>query len=164
MPAFRVPVVMVHMAGLRNGPWGRRGVMRALGVWHESADTVATADWVSVRSPRLLLVEGSFVSRFGSMAAFDREQPLARTARGAISARRACARELRALPPSRVRQCRLCRAIAAVGDAAGASRGDAVDAVRIAVGAVRDGAASPAWSGGGLRQAQAVCVAADAAL
>ena len=86
MPAFRVPVVMVHMAGLRNGQWGRRGVMRALGVWHESADAVATADWVSVRSPRLLLVEGSLVSRFGSMAAFDREQPLARTARAAIIA------------------------------------------------------------------------------
>ena len=30
MPNFRVPVVMVHMAGLRNGQWGRRGVMRAL--------------------------------------------------------------------------------------------------------------------------------------
>ena len=31
MPTFRVPVVMVHMAGLRCGQWGRRGVMRALG-------------------------------------------------------------------------------------------------------------------------------------
>lgn len=41
MPNFRVPVVMVHMAGLRNGQWGRRGVMRALGVWHEEADSVS---------------------------------------------------------------------------------------------------------------------------
>ncbi|EOD31301.1 hypothetical protein EMIHUDRAFT_456362 [Emiliania huxleyi CCMP1516] len=37
---FRVPTVMVHMAGLRNGQWGRRGVMRAFGVWHEEADKV----------------------------------------------------------------------------------------------------------------------------
>lgn len=43
MPNFRVPVVMVHMAGLRNGQWGRRGVMRALGVWHEEADSVSPA-------------------------------------------------------------------------------------------------------------------------
>ena len=40
MPRFRVPVVMVHMSGLRNGQWGRRGVMRAFGVWHEEADKV----------------------------------------------------------------------------------------------------------------------------
>ena len=71
MPAFRVPVVMVHMAGLRNGQWGRRGVMRALGVWHQAADTVATDDWVSVRSPRLLLVDGAFLPRLRSMAEFD---------------------------------------------------------------------------------------------
>ena len=72
MPTFRVPVVMVHMAGLRNGQWGRRGVMRALGVWHSAADSVATADWVSSRSERLLVVDGSFVSRLGSMREFDR--------------------------------------------------------------------------------------------
>ena len=72
MPSFRVPVIMVHMAGLRNGQWGRRGVMRALGVWHESADTVATADWVSVRSDKLLVVDGPFLSAFTSMRDFDR--------------------------------------------------------------------------------------------
>ena len=45
MPTFRVPVVMVHMSGLRNGQWGRRGVMRALSrafvhVHHRPADRV----------------------------------------------------------------------------------------------------------------------------
>lgn len=73
MPTFRVPVVMVHMAGLRNGQWGRRGVMRALGVWHEAADTVATAEWVSPRTQRLLVTDGLVeAGRFRSMAAFDR--------------------------------------------------------------------------------------------
>ena len=71
MPTFRVPVVMVHMAGLRNGQWGRRGVMRALGVWHEAADRVATAEWVSVQSPRYLVVDGAFISGFTSMRQFD---------------------------------------------------------------------------------------------
>ena len=72
MPSFRVPVVMVHMAGLRNGQWGRRGVMRALGVWNDAADTVATSDWVSSRTQKLLVVDGPFVSSFTSMADFDR--------------------------------------------------------------------------------------------
>ena len=47
----------VHMAGLRNGQWGRRGVMRALGVWHSDADKVATADWVSVRSEKVIATD-----------------------------------------------------------------------------------------------------------
>jgi hypothetical protein len=72
MPTFRVPVVMVHMAGLRNGQWGRRGVMRALGVWHADADAVAPSSWLSVRSERLLVVDGAFISQFGSMSEFDR--------------------------------------------------------------------------------------------
>jgi len=71
MPTFRVPVVMVHMAGLRNGQWGRRGVMRALGVWHQMADSVATSEWVSVQSERLLVVDGAFLQKFGSMHEFD---------------------------------------------------------------------------------------------
>ena len=70
-PDFRVPVVMVHMAGLRCGQWGRRGVMRALGVWHQSSDSVAANDWVSVRSPKLLVVDGAFMARFSSMSDFD---------------------------------------------------------------------------------------------
>jgi len=57
MPTFRVPVVMVHMAGLRNGQWGRRGVMRALGVWHSDADKVAINDWVSVRSEKVIATD-----------------------------------------------------------------------------------------------------------
>mmetsp|Transcript_3407 Transcript_3407/g.9013 ORF Transcript_3407/g.9013 Transcript_3407/m.9013 type:complete len:380 (+) Transcript_3407:80-1219(+) len=71
MPGFRVPVVMVHMAGLRNGQWGRRGVMRALGVWHEEADTVARDEWVTLDTPKLLLTEG-IADRFNSMQEFDR--------------------------------------------------------------------------------------------
>jgi len=63
--------VMVHMAGLRNGQWGRRGVMRALGVWHEESDTVAPGEWVSSRTSRLLLTEG-VPQKFNSMAEFDR--------------------------------------------------------------------------------------------
>ena len=59
-------------AGLRNGQWGRRGVMRALGVWHDGADAVAPSSWLSVRSERLLVVEGPFIANFGSMAEFDR--------------------------------------------------------------------------------------------
>jgi len=70
MPTFRVPVVMVHMAGLRNGQWGRRGVMRALGVWHEEADKVAKDSWLSLDTPKLLLTEG-MSSRFASMKEFD---------------------------------------------------------------------------------------------
>ena len=71
MPKFRVPVVMVHMSGLRNGQWGRRGVMRALGVWDERADQVASEAWVSSRTERLLVTEGAPL-RFSSMAGFDR--------------------------------------------------------------------------------------------
>ena len=71
MPRFRVPVIMVHMAGLRNGQWGRRGVMRALGVWNELSDTVAPEAWVSRRENGLLLAD-SLPRRFGSMAEFDR--------------------------------------------------------------------------------------------
>jgi hypothetical protein len=83
---------MVHMSGLRNGPWGRRGVMRALGVWDERADAVAPEAWVSAQaralhrpagrapsrapllawqSERLLVTEGLDLE-FGSMAEFDR--------------------------------------------------------------------------------------------
>jgi hypothetical protein len=73
MPTFRVPVVMVHMAGLRNGQWGRRGVMRALGVWHDAADAVATEDWVSPRTERLLALSSADApASFRSMAEFDR--------------------------------------------------------------------------------------------
>lgn len=71
MPAYRVPVVMVHFSGLRNGQWGRRGVMRALGVWHDAADAVATQDWVSPRTERLLVIGGAFTASFGSMHQFD---------------------------------------------------------------------------------------------
>ena len=71
MPRFRVPVVMVHMAGLRNGQWGRRGVMRALGVWNELSDTVAPEAWVSRRENGLLLADG-LPRKFGKMAEFDR--------------------------------------------------------------------------------------------
>ena len=39
------------------------GVMRALGVWNDAADTVATGDWVSSRTRRLLVVDGSFAKR-----------------------------------------------------------------------------------------------------
>jgi len=72
MPGFRVPTVMVHMAGLRNGQWGRRGVMRAFGVWHEEADKVAPETWVSPRTERLL-VAGPDMLRAGlaSMSDFD---------------------------------------------------------------------------------------------
>ena len=52
MPTFRVPVVMVHMAGLRQESWGRRTLMRALGVWQDSADAVAPEAWVSARAPQ----------------------------------------------------------------------------------------------------------------
>ena len=71
MPRWRVPVVMVHMSGLRNGPWGRRGVMRALGVWDERSDAVAPEAWVSAHTDRLLVVEDADL-RFTSMAEFDR--------------------------------------------------------------------------------------------
>jgi len=70
MPKFRVPVVMVHMAGLRNGQWGRRGVMRALGVWHEAADQVATDSWVSLDTDRLLVADPSLL-RHGLRAMRD---------------------------------------------------------------------------------------------
>ncbi|EOD41008.1 hypothetical protein EMIHUDRAFT_439439, partial [Emiliania huxleyi CCMP1516] len=72
MPGFRVPTVMVHMAGLRNGQWGRRGVMRAFGVWHEEADKVAPETWVSPRTERLVAA-GPDMLRAGlaSMSDFD---------------------------------------------------------------------------------------------
>ena len=70
VPRFRVPVIMVHMAGLRNGQWGRRGVMRALGVWNELSDTVAPEAWVSRRENGLLLAD-NLPRRFGSMGEFD---------------------------------------------------------------------------------------------
>ena len=47
-------------------------MMRALGVWNDAADTVATTDWVSSNTNRLLVVDGSFVQGFQSMAEFDR--------------------------------------------------------------------------------------------
>jgi hypothetical protein len=51
MPGHRVPSIMVHMAGLRQESWGRRTLMRALGVWQDSADAVAPEAWVSARAP-----------------------------------------------------------------------------------------------------------------
>jgi len=71
MPKFRVPTVMVHMSGLRNGQWGRRGVMRALGVWNDKADLVAADAWVSTRSDALLVVDHLFSRSFTSMREFD---------------------------------------------------------------------------------------------
>lgn len=48
-PHHRVPAIMVHMAGLRQEAWGRRAMMRALGVWQDGADAVAPHAWVSAR-------------------------------------------------------------------------------------------------------------------
>ena len=50
MPEHRVPSIMVHMAGLRQESWGRRVLMRALGVWQDAADAVAPGAWVSARA------------------------------------------------------------------------------------------------------------------
>jgi hypothetical protein len=41
---------MVHMAGLRQESWGRRSMMRALGVWQDAADALAPESWVSARA------------------------------------------------------------------------------------------------------------------
>lgn len=49
MPSHRVPAFMVHLAGLRQESWGRRTLMRALGVWQDAADAVAPEAWVSAR-------------------------------------------------------------------------------------------------------------------
>ena len=49
MPEHRVPAFMVHLAGLRQESWGRRTLMRALGVWQDAADAVAPEAWVSAR-------------------------------------------------------------------------------------------------------------------
>ena len=51
VPEHRVPTIMVHMAGLRQESWGRRTLMRALGVWQDAADAVAPEAWVSSRAP-----------------------------------------------------------------------------------------------------------------
>lgn len=72
MPKFRVPVVMVHMAGLRNGQWGRRNVMRALGVWHEDADSVAAESWLSAGTEQLLVVDAPrSLQRLKAMKEYD---------------------------------------------------------------------------------------------
>jgi len=72
-PGFRVPTVMVHFSGLRNGQWGRRGVMRALGFWHADADKAAPETWVSSQTERLLLAGPTLLGRnaIKSMAEFD---------------------------------------------------------------------------------------------
>jgi hypothetical protein len=80
----------MHMAGLRQEAWGRRTLIRALGVWDDAADAVAPEAWVSVRAAaaagaatprarrrawketgRLLVTEG-LPLRFRSMGEFDR--------------------------------------------------------------------------------------------
>lgn len=72
-PGFRVPTVMVHFSGLRNGQWGRRNVMRALGFWHADADKVAPDSWVSIPTERLLVAGPSLMAHgvLKSMADFD---------------------------------------------------------------------------------------------
>lgn len=72
-PGFRVPTVMVHFSGLRNGQWGRRNVMRALGFWHADADKVAPEAWVSIPTDRLLVAGPSLLAHgaLSSMADFD---------------------------------------------------------------------------------------------
>ena len=72
-PGFRVPTVMVHFSGLRNGQWGRRNVMRALGFWNPDADKVAPETWVSSRGDRLLVAGPTLIGRgvLKSMADFD---------------------------------------------------------------------------------------------
>jgi hypothetical protein len=95
MPGHRVPAIMVHMAGLRQESWGRRVLMRALGVWQEAADAVAPEAWVSARTDagggastrddgdarvaaatsigRLLLTDGVVTpTTFTSMGEYDR--------------------------------------------------------------------------------------------
>ena len=49
-PQHKVPCVMMHMAGLRQEQWGRRTLLRALGLWHPSADAVVPEAWVSARA------------------------------------------------------------------------------------------------------------------
>ena len=49
-PEPKVPCVMMHMAGLRQEQWGRRTLLRALGLWHPSADAVVPEAWVSARA------------------------------------------------------------------------------------------------------------------
>ena len=49
-PEHRVPCLMMHMAGLRQEQWGRRTLLRALGLWHPSADAVVPEAWVSARA------------------------------------------------------------------------------------------------------------------
>ena len=49
-PEYRVPALLVHMAGLRQEQWGRRALIRALGAWFPAADAVAPDAWVSARS------------------------------------------------------------------------------------------------------------------
>ena len=90
MPEGRVPTISMHMAGLRQEAWGRRTLIRALGVWDDAADAVAPEAWVSVRAAaaagaatprarrrawketgRLLVTEG-LPLRFRSMGEFDR--------------------------------------------------------------------------------------------
>lgn len=63
MPSHRVPAFMVHLAGLRQESWGRRTLMRALGVWQDAADAVAPEAWVSAR------FDARFDARFGEDAA-----------------------------------------------------------------------------------------------
>ena len=49
-PELKVPCVMMHMAGLRQEQWGRRTLLRALGLWHPSADAVVPEAWASARA------------------------------------------------------------------------------------------------------------------
>ena len=42
--ASKPPAVMLHMAGIRSGAWVRRGLMRAHGWWHASADALIIRD------------------------------------------------------------------------------------------------------------------------
>ena len=92
-PEFRVPCLLVHMAGLRTEQWGRRSLLRALSTWMPEADAVAPHAWVSARAyeastapatpdgqrqawggkavGRLLLTRGVQTS-FASMIEYDR--------------------------------------------------------------------------------------------
>ena len=89
-PELKVPCVMMHMAGLRQEQWGRRTLLRALGLWHPSADAVVPEAWVSARAAAAaaaaatpaarraawaaagpLLVTEGLPLRFGRMGEFD---------------------------------------------------------------------------------------------
>ena len=54
--ASKPPAVMLHMAGIRSGAWCRRGLMRAHGWWHASADALIIRDqgWGQSEGPLFL--------------------------------------------------------------------------------------------------------------